>query len=163
MKYKLITLKLNDQDLKYIKTIKRSLFSISNDPSFNIFQSLVVLGKTDLNNLNNVDIPSINSKLVFNNNIESNNKCSFIRSEKNEELYDLINQICLNEDIKIYSKYFNLLQEFNNLPIIHLGNSNNIAKEIKTIIIKDYRLELIEININDNFISYKIIDSLHLS
>ncbi|MGD1819462.1 MAG: hypothetical protein ACPKOI_06240 [Pleomorphochaeta sp.] len=163
MKYKLITLKLNDQDLKYIKTIKRSLFSISNDPSFNIFPSLVVLGKTDLNNLNNVDIPSINSKLVFNNNIESNNKCSFIRSEKNEELYDLINQICLNEDIKIYSKYFNLLQEFNNLPIIHLGNSNNIAKEIKTIIIKDYRLELIEININDNFISYKIIDSLHLS
>jgi hypothetical protein len=163
MKYKLITLKLNDQDLKYIKTVKRTLFSLSNDPSFNIFPSLVVLGQTYLDNLNNVEIPSINSTLIFDSKIEFNNKCCFIKSIKNKDISKLIEQLCLNENISIDSKYFNLSLEFNNLPIIHLGNSNNISKEIKTIIIKDYRLELIEIDIDNNFITYKTIDSLHLS
>ncbi len=163
MKYRLITLKLNDQDLKYIKTLKRTLFSLSNDPSFNIFPALVVLGETDLDNLNNVEIPSINSALIFDTKIEFNNKCYFIKCVKNKDISKLIEQLCLNENININSKYFNLSQEFNNLPIIHLGNSNNISKEVKTIIIKDYRLELIEIDIDNNFITYKTIDSLHLS
>lgn len=163
MKSNYITIDILDSDLKYIKNLKKSLYKISNDPSFNIFPCLTIIGKTRLNSFKNTNINIIKPYIEFEKQISNNNNCTFINSINNEFINELITSLKLERIENHKSKYFSLSSEKMHFPIILLGNNTNFNKDIKKIVIKDIRLNIIEIEENNNFISYKNLSSIHLS
>lgn len=163
MKIKLITLKLKDKDYSYLKNLKKDLFQKTNNPSFNMIEPLTILGKTDLQSFNNVKIKGIETPLYFNSSTTNKDDVCFVSCKSNESIKYLQSTLCNKTEINFQSKYFNLLENSNNYPLIHLGNAikDNIC--VNPIIINDFRLELLCLIINDNKLSYRVLDSIHLA
>lgn len=163
MKIKLITLKLKDNDFSYLKKLKKDLFLHTNNPSFNLIEPFVILGKTDLQSFNNLKIKAIETPLCFNSLATNNNNVCFIDAKTNESIEYLQSLLCNKTVINFKSKYFNLLEDNDKYPIIHLGNAIKNDIKVNPIVISDYRIELLEIIIMDNKVTYRVLDSIHLS
>jgi len=162
MKIKLITFMLNEIDELKLKNIKRRLFLEENDPSFNILPPFVILGQTQLSSFNNLHIDFLNIPLIFSRNISNTKFTSFIPALSNPCCDSLFDQLCFN-NTKFNSKYLNLLNDNFKKPYILLGNQTDKIINFEKIILKDYRLKLIEIEEKNNNIFYEQLDSIHLS
>jgi hypothetical protein len=163
MKINLITFKLKDTDTLYLKNISKSIFNKTNNPSFNIIEPIVILGKTTLSSFDSVTIDFIEESLVFDDSIQSKDKISFIASNNSSFINTLRDNLCDSNEINFNSKYFNLLKEKQEYPLIQIGGFLQNQIKVDRIVIKDFRLEILEIKIEDNTIQYKSLDTIHLS
>ena len=161
---KYITFALLDKDYKYINNLKKDLYFITNNPSFNIFPSLSILGETNLSNFKNNNLKINNPIIEFESNLTFKKESVFIKSKNNSLISYLKNELCVETLSNTFSKYLKLPKNEDNYPIIYLGtNSEIISTNIKKIFIKDIRLNIVEIILNNNEIKYKTLDSIHLS
>ncbi len=162
MKIKLVTFMLNEIDELKLKNVKRKLFLKTNDPSFNILPPFVILGQTQLNNFNNLHIDFSNKPIIFSKDISNTDLTSFIQAESNVCCDSLFAQLCFN-NTTFNSKYLNLLNNNFKNPYILLGNKTDLLIHFDKIVLKDYRLKLIEIEEKNNNIFYEQLDFIHLS
>ena len=100
--------------------------------------------------------------LSFSNIISNEENTSFIAASNNISSDSLFNQLCFN-NTKFNSKYLNLINNNYKNPYILLGNKTDKKIKLEKIILKDYRLGLIEIEEKDNNIFYEQLDFIHLS
>jgi len=163
MKQKLITLNLNDKDFKYIKNLKKELYYRSNDPSFNIFDDLIILGSTNLTSFNNLNLKIKSPYIEFETKISISKNTTFIKSINNEFINNLKAQLKINNVDNFNFDFFKLDLKKSDLPIIYLGNKFNTNIKVNKLIISDIRLNIIEIEIDNNMFKYNKIATIHLS
>ncbi len=163
MKINLITLKIKDDNFKHLKNICSNLFKETNDPSFNVIEPLLIIGKTYYSSLSQIYIEAIKNPLIFDTHLSSCENISLIKCKNTEIIENLKSKLCSNEIINFKTPYFSLLKDSTNYPFIHLGNDFKKVIEVPKVIVKDYRLELIEITSSKSQIIYKILDTKHLS
>jgi hypothetical protein len=163
MKINLLTLKIKDDNFKSLKNICSDIFRETNEPSFNVIEPMLIIGKTHYNSLASIYVEAIKDSLIFDSKSSKVDNICLIKCTNKKIINNLRDKLCSAEDINFKTPYFNLLQNPNEYPIINLGNNYNRNIEVPQVIIKDYRLELIEIFSKGNQIIYKTLDSKHLS
>jgi hypothetical protein len=163
MKINLLILKIKDDNFKKLKNICSDIFKETNNPSFNVIEPMLIVGKTYLNTLDSIYVEAIDDSLIFDTNLSVIEDISLIKCKNKEIIEKMKNQLCSDENIYFKTPYFNLLQNPEEYPIIHLGNKYQKNKKTPQVFIKDYRLEIIEVSATNNKIMYKTLDSKHLS
>lgn len=164
MNKKIITLDILDKDYSFINKMKRELYFETNNPSFNLLPCFTILGETNLSSFKNINLRINNPIIEFEKNINNDNHCIFINSINNDFTNYLKEKLCLNEISSTFSQYFSLTSNIENYPLIYLGCSKkSFKKNIPCIIIKDIRLNIIELKQDLNKIEYKKLASIHLS
>jgi hypothetical protein len=163
MKINLLILKIKDDNFKKLKNICSDIFKETNNPSFNVIEPMLIVGKTYLNTLDSIYVEAIDDSLIFDTNLSVIEDISLIKCKNKEIIEKMKNQLCSDENIYFKTPYFNLLQNPKEYPIIHLGNKYQNNKITPQVFIKDYRLEIIEVSATNNKIMYKTLDSKHLS
>lgn len=167
-KVKLFTLSLPYEIETQIKKFRNNHFKIEANPSFKILDSQLILGITSLKKIpKNLPIPESNYVVDFKTTYLDN--ILFLKSSKNLDFEK--NLILTKEQTYSVNNIFPLNSIKIHTPLIYLANDiNHYTLERKEqrlfnekININDFKINLLEINIEDKTISCKYLDSLHLS